>query len=62
MNLKPELKGSIIYIKDLDLNIEVSDDNIDLLQSVKAPVFEEVVIPENDNNKSRNSKRSLPDA
>lgn len=62
MNLKPELIGAKIYIKDLDRDIEISEENIELLKSVKAQVFVDVVTKEDDNNKSRNIKRSLPDS
>lgn len=70
MGLKPELKGTKIYIKSLNIDVEVNEENIDLLKSVKAPVFEDeaneiiefkgiVEEQKNDNNKSRNSKRRV---
>jgi hypothetical protein len=40
MAFKTEYKGSLIYIKALDRNIEVSEDNKDILEKHAPEVFE----------------------
>lgn len=53
--LKKELIGSVIYSKDLGINIEVDEKNIEVLKSIKADVFE------NDKPKEAISKRNSSD-
>ena len=54
--LKSELIGSVIYSKDLGINIEVKEENIEVLKSIKAEVFED------DKPKKADSKRSSIDS
>lgn len=54
--LKNELIGSVIYSKDLGINIEVKEENIEVLKSIKADVFED------DKPKKADNKRSSIDA
>jgi len=53
--IKKELIGSVIYSKDLGVNIEVDEKNIEVLKSIKADVFE------NDKHKEAISKRDRTD-
>ncbi len=57
--VKPEYTKSTVYIKALDRNIEVIEENYQLLKNLAPHIFEEKA---NDNNKSRANKRSSSDS